>query len=78
MAEPLKCMRLRCLPEGAPRWPPYFFHLLLKGCHEINDTPAVTAGGLALGETDRLIASDKVEDTPVYNPKDEHWGRCIT
>jgi sporulation protein YlmC with PRC-barrel domain len=41
----------------------------------MNDTTTVTAGSIALGETVRLIASDKVEDTPVYNPKDERLGK---
>jgi sporulation protein YlmC with PRC-barrel domain len=41
----------------------------------MNDTPTITAGSIALGETDRLIASDKVEGTPVYNPKDERLGK---
>jgi hypothetical protein len=29
----------------------------------------VAAGGVAADETDRLISSDKVEGTPVYNPE---------
>ncbi len=35
---------------------------------------AATAGGVAIEETDRLIASDKVEGTAVYNRQDEHLG----
>ena len=31
-------------------------------------------GGVAINETDRLIASDKVEGTAVYNRKGEHLG----
>jgi hypothetical protein len=35
---------------------------------------AATAGGGAIEETDRLIASDKVEGTAVYNRQGEHLG----
>ena len=35
---------------------------------------AMTTGGTAIEETDRLIASDKVEGTAVYNRQDEHLG----
>jgi hypothetical protein len=35
---------------------------------------ATTTGGAAIEETDRLIASDKVEGTAVYNRQDEHLG----
>jgi hypothetical protein len=35
---------------------------------------ATTADGTAIEETNRLIASDKVEGTFVYNLKDEHIG----
>jgi hypothetical protein len=35
---------------------------------------AATTGGAAIEETDRLIASDKVEGTAVYNRQDEHLG----
>ena len=41
----------------------------------MNDTTNLAAGGLATDETDRLISSDKVEDTPVYNPKGERLGK---
>src|SRR5580692_11399783 len=41
----------------------------------MNDTTTVAAGGLATDETDRLISSDKVEGTPVYNPKGERLGK---
>jgi sporulation protein YlmC with PRC-barrel domain len=41
----------------------------------MNDTTTVASSGLAADETDRLIASDKVEDTPVYNPKGERLGK---
>ena len=37
-------------------------------------TTAATAGGAAIEETDRLIASDKVEGTAVYNRQGEHLG----
>jgi hypothetical protein len=37
----------------------------------MNDTPTVATRALATYETDGLISSDKVEDTPVYNPKGE-------
>jgi hypothetical protein len=33
-----------------------------------------TTGGAAIEETDRLIASDKVEGTAVYNRQGEHLG----
>jgi hypothetical protein len=36
--------------------------------------PATTTVGAAIEETDRLIASDKVEGTAVYNHKSEHLG----
>ena len=35
---------------------------------------AATAGGAAIEETDRLIASDKVEGTAVYNRQGERLG----
>ena len=41
----------------------------------MNDATTVAAGGLATDETDRLISSDKVEGTPVYNPKGERLGK---
>jgi hypothetical protein len=41
------------------------------GFHEMNDTTISAPRGLATDETDRLISSDKVEGTPVYNPKGE-------
>jgi hypothetical protein len=41
----------------------------------MNDTTTITAGRPATDETDRLISSDKVEDTPVYNPKGERLGK---
>ena len=41
----------------------------------MNDTTTVPASGLATDETDRLISSDKVENTPVYNPKGERLGK---
>ena len=41
----------------------------------MNDTTTVAAGGLATDETNRLISSDKVEGTPVYNPKGERLGK---
>ena len=42
---------------------------------DINTTGRVTtADGAAIEETDRLIASDKVEGTAVYNRQDEHLG----
>jgi hypothetical protein len=42
---------------------------------DINSTGRVTTmDGAAIEETDRLIASDKVEGTAVYNRQDEHLG----
>jgi sporulation protein YlmC with PRC-barrel domain len=41
----------------------------------MNDTTTAPARGLATDETDRLISSDKVEGTPVYNPKGERLGK---
>src|SRR4030081_3577849 len=41
----------------------------------MNDTTTAAARGLATDETDRLISSDKVEGTPVYNPKGERLGK---
>src|SRR5438270_13783367 len=41
----------------------------------MNDSTTVAARGLATDETDRLISSDKVEGTPVYNPKGERLGK---
>src|ERR1700730_2880093 len=35
---------------------------------------AMTTNGAAIAETDRLIASDKVEGTAVYNRESEHLG----
>jgi hypothetical protein len=35
---------------------------------------AGTRGGVAISETEDLIASDKVEGTPVYNRTGEHLG----
>jgi hypothetical protein len=34
--------------------------------------------GVAVNETERLIASDKVEGTPVYNRQGEHIGSVYT
>src|SRR5947207_14009016 len=41
----------------------------------MDDTTTAAARGLATDETDRLISSDKVEGTPVYNPKGERLGK---
>ena len=41
----------------------------------MNDTTTVDMGRLATDETNRLISSDKVEGTPVYNPKGERLGK---
>jgi sporulation protein YlmC with PRC-barrel domain len=41
----------------------------------MNDTTTVAVGDLATDETNRLISSDKVEGTPVYNPKGERLGK---
>ncbi|HEV7267765.1 MAG TPA: PRC-barrel domain-containing protein [Falsiroseomonas sp.] len=35
-------------------------------------------GGVAINETEALIASDKVEGTPVYNHAGEHLGSIYT
>jgi hypothetical protein len=35
-------------------------------------------GGVAINETEALIASDKVEGTPVYNRAGEHLGSIYT
>ena len=37
-------------------------------------SPGISGDRVAVNETDRLIASDKVEGTSVYNRKDEHLG----
>jgi PRC-barrel domain len=37
-------------------------------------TATTTGGGTAIEETDRLIASDKVEGTAVYNRQGERLG----
>jgi hypothetical protein len=41
----------------------------------MNDTTTIGTSRLATDETNRLISSDKVEGTPVYNPKDERLGK---
>ena len=41
----------------------------------MNDTTTVGTSHLATDETDRLISSDKVEDTSVYNPRGESLGK---
>ncbi|MGA8755939.1 MAG: hypothetical protein WB611_06360 [Stellaceae bacterium] len=43
----------------------------------MNNTATVAPRGLATDETDRLISSDKVKGTPVYNPKGERLGKVI-
>ena len=40
----------------------------------VTNNTATTIEGAAIEETDLLIASDKVEGTPVYNRQDEHLG----
>ncbi len=37
-------------------------------------TPGTANAGLAVNETERLIASDKVEGTSVYDPRANHLG----
>ena len=39
-----------------------------------SETTRVAGGGVATDETDRLIASDKVEGTAVYNRQGERLG----
>jgi hypothetical protein len=41
----------------------------------MNDTTTVSTSRLETDETHRLISSDKVEGTPVYNPKAERLGK---
>ena len=41
----------------------------------MNDTTTVATRDRATDETDRLISSDKVEGTAVYNPKGERLGK---
>jgi len=41
----------------------------------MNDTTTVGTSHLATDETNRLISSDKVEDTSVYNPRGESLGK---
>ena len=41
----------------------------------MNDTTTVGTTHLATDETDRLISSNKVEDTSVYNPRGESLGK---
>jgi sporulation protein YlmC with PRC-barrel domain len=41
----------------------------------MNDTTTVDTSRLATDETNRLISSDKVEGTPVYNPKGQRLGK---
>jgi sporulation protein YlmC with PRC-barrel domain len=43
--------------------------------YEMNDATTATARRLATDETDRLISSNKVEGTPVYNPMGERLGK---
>jgi sporulation protein YlmC with PRC-barrel domain len=40
-----------------------------------SDTTGVAGAAVATDETDRLIASDKVEGTAVYNPRGERLGK---
>jgi hypothetical protein len=40
----------------------------------VTNNPARTISGAAIEQTDRLIASDKVDGTAVYNRQDEHLG----
>jgi sporulation protein YlmC with PRC-barrel domain len=40
-----------------------------------SDTTGVAGAAVATDETDRLIASDKVEGTAVYNSRGEHLGK---
>ena len=44
----------------------------------MDDTTTAAARGLATDETDRLISSDKVEGTPVYNSKGERLGKVAS
>jgi len=41
----------------------------------MNDTTTVGTSRLGTDETNRLISSDKVEGTPVYNPNGERLGK---
>ena len=44
---------------------------------EVNVTPAAGAAPVAIEETDRLIASDKVEGTAVYGRDGHHIGSVL-
>lgn len=44
------------------------------GAGTVGKTGAVAENGIAIDETERLIASDKVEGTAVYNREGEHLG----
>jgi hypothetical protein len=45
----------------------------------MQDSPAADEGGaIAADETDRLIASNKVEGTAVYNRTGDHLGEVTT
>jgi hypothetical protein len=50
--------------------------LMLEALMQTTET--TRGGGVATDETNRLISSDKVEGTAVYNRQGEHLGKVYT